>query len=159
MPAEEEHSAWCRRQALAHSQWGAQRELMRAMIIQELPHNLLQHQSMREASLMQLQEAIYSAGAAQIIHLCPDSSTPSHQLTPKPEMCNTVTYYGLSFSGELKLPGWQCMCCQQTVHPHATAFGCFPMTPTQPAVWFDSMVHQLYLRFGPREGLSATGGV
>ena len=56
------------------------------------------------------------------------------------------------------LPVLKCVCCHAyaPVLPSAVAFGCFPMTPSQPQVWFDIKVHQAYQRLGLMEGLSAT---
>ena len=71
VPDGEPRSTWAKRQGTMQDTWGAHTGPMRAMIIEETPSNLQQHDEGRVASLQQLQTRINNAGPNSVIHICP----------------------------------------------------------------------------------------
>lgn len=68
-----------------------------------------------------------------------------------------ITHYSLETIATLHLPEWECEQCKDVVSPRPSAFGCFPSTPSRASIWYSVQVLQLYRRFGPLDGLAATG--
>jgi hypothetical protein len=70
---------------------------------------------------------------------------------------HTVLYCSLEFTGGLSIPS--CLCTTRgVISPPALAFGCFPNSPVEPSIWYDTSVLEFYKHLGTEEGVSATGG-
>jgi hypothetical protein len=70
---------------------------------------------------------------------------------------HTILYCSLEFTGGLSVPSCLCTACG-VVSPPALAFGCFPNSPVEPSIWYDTSVLEFYKHLGTEEGVSATGG-
>jgi hypothetical protein len=70
---------------------------------------------------------------------------------------HTVMYCSLEFARGLIIPSCACRKCG-VVSPPALAFGCFPSSPVEPSIWYDTSVLEFYKHLGTEEGVSATGG-
>lgn len=142
-----EGSQWAQRKQ--QQQWKDQAPILVQQFIDSLPQALDLDKRERLSRLLLIQARLDSASD---YHLCPQLG--SQPWTFKQVCSNEVTYLGAL--GTLTVPTWQCECCHDVFSPHPASVGCFPSTPTQPSVWYEVKVHQLYQRFGLLEGLSAT---
>ena len=148
-------SEWASRCSNQQQAWQEQLPQLRQLYVSNLPLAMQQHASTRQEQQTRMQARVSRAWE---LHHC--MGADGGQLNADSftqTSTTTVTYFGLTTVFPVQLPKWQCSCCSASVSPHPSAFGCFPSTPSQPQMWYDVQVHQLYRRLGLLEGLSATG--
>ena len=145
-----EHYRKCKAQQAG---WKGLMPGLRGMFYASLSANMSRAQQQAAALREALQAEVDESWSA---HACSIGPIYPSAFSRQPD--GDVTYYGLDSIFTLNLPKWTCACCTQSFSPHAIAFGCFPSTPRTPHVWYDLRVLHLYKKFGPGEGLSATGG-
>ncbi len=148
-PQDSEHAAKVRSR---QQKWGELMPELRSKYCDALPRSISRCKSQASSHQEALQTEIDAWGAG---HHCSCEDAQESQLSRQPD--GQVLYMGLEACFLLKLHNKVCNCCNQSCSPHALDFGCFPSTPTTAHVWYDLRLLQLYKKYGPMDGLSATG--
>lgn len=149
--------AWADRQRRQHDAWQRSIPEHRAAYMLHLSDAISLKEKIRQQHLHALQQQLNTTwqhhqcsahGSDQLC--CPAYS--SFQESGR----RSITFYGLEHVGDLQLPVWQCNTCFSCFEPSPSALGCFPNSPVEPSIWFDTSVLELYRRLGLLSGTTCT---
>lgn len=146
---------WSQRMQQLDQSWDAKIPCFKKAYIDCFPMSRALYETLGRRRLQMLQDNI---NEGWMLHPC-----CSHESTISDE-CLTLLekrptkYVGHSYVGSLEIPRWHCSSCKQDVDSDPLAWGCFPSTPTAPAIWYDQQVMLQYKTL-IQHGCSATGTV
>lgn len=150
---------WQERKEKQHMAWKGAINGMHNAYVDAVPVVTLFHHEEQVAILGMIQERVDNVWKYHV-PCCHSADEGSLDFDKSSVVCvgtRKVKYMGISCSGELSIPTWACSTCNETftVSPHIV--GCFPSTPTDPHLWYDIRLLQMYKDLGIMQGLSATG--
>lgn len=132
-----------------HAAWKQRRPSDRLHVVSYFASVSHARQSQQQRQVSAMQTQIEEFFAEQQTHACGETLGRFQN--------HTVLYCSLEFTGGLSIPSCVCNVCG-VVSPPALAFGCFPNSPVEPSIWYDTSVLEFYKHLGTEEGVSATGG-
>lgn len=149
---------WQERRERQHTAWKGAIDSMHNAYVDAIPAVVLFHHEEQAAMLNMAQERVDNVWKYH--SCCRPADEDSLDFDESHVTCvitRNIKYMGISCSGDLSIPTWTCSTCSQTftVSPHIV--GCFPSTPTDPHLWYDIRLLQMYKDLGVMHGLSATG--
>ena len=98
----------------------------------------LAHEGQRRQQLQERMQKDFAERIAAASKDCPQCNTAEHLQPVQP--APTVTYANIHAHVSMSKPEFRCSVCSTTVSVHPLSIHCFPATPRQATVWYDSQI-------------------